>query len=73
MLLMRGSRASARHVQGSAAIGYAPSVHDVCSQISQANLLRNAAGMEWVNGGVVKTYVGFHRLVDWAPPYVVFG
>jgi hypothetical protein len=42
-----------RHMQGSAAIGYAPSVHDVCRQISQANLLRNTAGIRRVNGRAV--------------------
>jgi hypothetical protein len=31
-------------------IGYPPSVHDVCRQISQANLLRNAAEPQRVNG-----------------------
>jgi hypothetical protein len=65
-----------RHVQGCGkqwfSIGYVPSVHDVCRQISQANFLRNVACVQKGERKVVGTYVGTHRLIDGAPPDIVF-
>jgi hypothetical protein len=71
---MRGSQAPAapcaRVCTVTSSFGYAPSVHDVCHQSSQANAANQCKSLR-DERNAEKTYVGIHRLVDRTPPDLV--